>query len=252
VVSGDLSQYTDAERALRRAIRLLEDEPPQDHTVIQLFHLRLAEVYLDAGRFQEAAALFDELRRNWEQTRPESAELAVVLDDLAWIEVIRRNQPAAEALLLRAIRILESQAQIGPWRMGEVLNDYGSMLFTMKRYADAAKYAERANALYNREKGAAANATTINTWVLLGATYAYTGRSKEAEAYVRQSISAARALYGDDSLRAGRIMAVCAAVLQHCGQKAEAKSIRKQAEQILAKAGREDPGRFTIDVQALR
>jgi len=41
-------------------------------------------------------------------------------------------------------------------------------------------------------------------------------------------------------------------VLQRCGQLAEAKSLKKKSDQILAKANREDPGRFTIDVNALR
>ena len=52
VVSGDLSLYADAERALRRAIRLLEIAPPRDHSVVLVFHLRLAEIYLDAGRLR--------------------------------------------------------------------------------------------------------------------------------------------------------------------------------------------------------
>jgi len=87
----------------------------------------------------------------------------------------------------------------------------------------------------------------------MGATYAYTGRVPEAEAHVRRAISAAESIFGEDNRRAGRLMAVAAVFLQRCGLKSEAKSLRKKASQILAKANQEDPaGRFTIDVNALR
>lgn len=251
VVSGDLSLYADAERALRRAIRLLEIAPPRDHSVVPVFHLRLAEIYLDAGRLKEAAVLFVQLRGTWEQTQPGSVELAVVFDNLAWIELMRNNPAAAEPLLQHAVRILEARAGVAPWRIGNVLNDYASMLFTLKRYAEAASYAERAQSLFDHE-GVTADTTVINTWVLLGAAYAYTERLQEAEMYVRRSLSAAPAIFGEDSGRTGRLMTVAAAILRRCGQKAEAKSIRKKGDQIIAKADRENPGRFTIDVNALR
>lgn len=251
VISGDLSLFAEAERALRRAIRLLEIEPPRDESVIQLFRFRLADVYLDAGRLKEAAALYDELRRSWEQTQPASANLAMVLDHLAWIEVLRKNFAAAETLLQRSIRLLEARDDVTPWRMAEVLNDYASMLLSLKRYADAANYAERVQPLFDRQ-GVAPNSTLINTWMLLGAAYAYTGRMEEAGTYVRRSISASQTIFVDDRLRAGRLMAIGAVILRRCGQKAEAKSLRKTADQIMANAGREDPGRFTIDVNALR
>jgi tetratricopeptide (TPR) repeat protein len=251
VVSGDLSLYADAERALRRAIRLLEMDPPRDDSVIPVFRLRLAEVYLDAGRLKEAAALLVQLRGTWERTQPGSVELAVVLDNLAWIELLRNNPAAAEPLLQQSIRILEARTGLAPWRLGNILNDYSSMLFTLKRYEEAASYAERAQALFDRE-GVTPDTTVINTWVLLGAAYAYTGRLQEAEVYVRRSLSAAPAVFGEDSGRTGRLMTVAAAILRRCGQKAEAKSIRKKGDQMIAKADRENPGRFTIDVNALR
>lgn len=251
VVSGDLSLYADAERALRRAIRLLEMDPPRDDSVIPVFRLRLAEVYLDAGRLKEAAALLVQLRGTWERTQPGSVELAVVLDNLAWIELLRNNPSAAEPLLQQSIRILEARTGLAPWRLGNILNDYSSMLFTLKRYEEAASYAERAQALFDRE-GVTPDTTVINTWVLLGAAYAYTGRLQEAEVYVRRSLSAAPAVFGEDSGRTGRLMTVAAAILRRCGQKAEAKSIRKKGDQMIAKADRENPGRFTIDVNALR
>lgn len=251
VVSGDLSLYADAERALRRAIRLLEMDPPRDDSVIPVFRLRLAEVYLDAGRLKEAAALLVQLRGTWERTQPGSVELAVVLDNLAWIELLRNNPAAAEPLLQQSIRILEARTGLAPWRLGNILNDYSSMLFTLKRYEEAASYAERAQTLFDRE-GVTPDTTVINTWVLLGAAYAYTGRLQEAEVYVRRSLSAAPAVFGEDSGRTGRLMTVAAAILRRCGQKAEAKSIRKKGDQMIAKADRENPGRFTIDVNALR
>ena len=251
VVSGDLSLYADAERALRRAIRLLEMAPPRDDSVIPVFRLRLAEVYLDAGRLKEAAALLVQLRGTWERTQPGSVELAVVLDNLAWIELLRNNPSAAEPLLQQSIRILEARTGLAPWRLGNILNDYSSMLFTLKRYEEAASYAERAQTLFDRE-GVTPDTTVINTWVLLGAAYAYTGRLQEAEVYVRRSLSAAPAVFGEDSGRTGRLMTVAAAILRRCGQKAEAKSIRKKGDQMIAKADRENPGRFTIDVNALR
>jgi tetratricopeptide (TPR) repeat protein len=251
VVSGDLSLYADAERALRRAIRLLEMDPPRDDSVIPVFRLRLAEVYLDAGRLKEAAALLVQLRGTWERTQPGSVELAVVLDNLAWIELLRNNPSAAEPLLQQSIRILEARTGLAPWRLGNILNDYSSMLFTLKRYEEAASYAERAQTLFDRE-GVTPDTTVINTWVLLGAAYAYTGRLQEAEVYVRRSLSAAPAVFGEDSGRTGRLMTVAAAILRRCGQKAEAKTIRKKGDQMIAKADRENPGRFTIDVNALR
>jgi len=251
VVSGDLSLYADAERALRRAIRLLEMAPPRDDSVIPVFRLRLAEVYLDAGRLKEAAALLVQLRGTWERTQPGSVELAVVLDNLAWIELLRNNPAAAEPLLQQSIRILEARTGLAPWRLGNILNDYSSMLFTLKRYEEAASYAERAQTLFDRE-GVTPDTTVINTWVLLGAAYAYTGRLQEAEVYVRRSLSAAPAVFGEDSGRTGRLMTVAAAILRRCGQKTEAKSIRKKGDQMIAKADRENPGRFTIDVNALR
>ena len=195
--------------------------------------------------------MFTDLRRAWEQIQPGSAELASVLDHLAWLEVLRRNFGPAETLLQTSLHILEARGDATPFRMGEVLNDYASLLFKMNRYEEAASYAERVRSLFDRP-GLPANATLINTWMLLGASYAFTGRSQEAESYVRRSLSAAQSLFGEDSLRAGRLMAVASLVFRRCGEKAEAKSLAKKATEILAKAGQENPGRFTIDVNALR
>jgi len=251
IINGDLALHAEAEKALRRAIRILEIAPTRDDPVIQIFQLRLAEVYLDAGRHKEAKALFVELQRIWEQTRPQSAELAMALDHLAWIQVLGRNFAAAESLLQRSIRLLEGGTDMGALRMGDILNDYASLLFSMKRYAEAASYGERVQALFHGGD-MENNPTLINTWTLLGAAYANTGRVQEGERYVRRAISASQSIYGEDSRRAGRLMAVAAVVLQRCGQLAEAKSLKKKSDQILAKANREDPGRFTIDVNALR
>ena len=241
VISGDLSLYAEAERALRRAIRLLELAPTRDDPVIQILRLRLGEVLLDAGRDQEAKALFLELQRIWEQTQPESAELATVLDHLAWIDVIHRKLAGAESLLQRSIRLIEARTDVSPVRIADIYNDYASLLFSLKRYADAETYCMRVQSLFNRH-GTGVDATLINTWMLLGATYAHTGRVQEGEAYMRRAISASQSIYGEYSLRAGRLMSVGAALLQQCGEKAAAKSLRKEADQILAKANREDPG----------
>jgi tetratricopeptide (TPR) repeat protein len=251
IISADLTLYADAEKALKRAIRLMETAQTRNDPVIQAFRLRLAEVYVDAGRYKEGRALFAELEPELEQTQPGSVELAVALDQLAWLEVLRRNFVPAEALLRRSLRILEARTDVSPYRMADTLNDYASLLFSMKRYADAAPYCERAQALLERQ-GGRTSATLINTWTLLGAAYSYSGRTQEAEAYVRRAIAGAQSIYGEDNRRAGRLMIVAAALLQRCGEKAEAKSLRKKADQILAKANGEDPGRFTIDVNALR
>jgi tetratricopeptide (TPR) repeat protein len=251
VIAGDLTMYPEAEKALRRAIHLTETTPPDDGSVLALFRLRLAELLLDEGRLNEARTMFIDLRRTWEQIQPGSAELASVLDHLAWLEVLRRNFGPAETLLQTSLHILEARGDATPFRMGEVLNDYASLLFKMNRYDEAAAYAERVRSLFDRP-GLPANATLINTWMLLGAAYAYTGRSQDAAPYVRRSLSAAESLFGEDSLRAGRLMAVAALIFRRCGEKAESKSLGKKATQILEKAGRENPGRFTIDVNALR
>jgi tetratricopeptide (TPR) repeat protein len=251
VVAGDLTMYAEAEKALRRAIQLTAAAPPNDGSVLALFRLRLAELLLDAGRLNEARTMFVDLRRTWEQIQPGSVEHAAVLDHLAWLEVLRRNFGPAETLLQASMHILETRGDATPFRMGEVLNDYASLLFKMSRYEEAASYAERVRSIFERP-GVPANSTLINTWMVLGAAYAYMGRSQEAEPYLRRSLSAAQSLFVEDSLRAGRLMAVAAMVLRRCGEKAEAKSLGKKATQILAKAGSEDPGRFTIDVNALR
>ena len=251
IINGDLALHAEAEKAIRRAIRILEVAPTRDDRVIQIFQLRLAEVYLDAGRHKDAKALFLELQRIWEQTRPQSAELAMALDHLAWIEALGKNFAAAESLLQRSIGLLDAGTEMGASRMGDILNDYASLLYSLKRYAEATKYCERVLALFSGQD-TDSNPTLINTWTLLGASYANTGRNLEAETYVRRATAAAQSMYGEDSLRSGRQMAVAAVVLKRCGQSAEAKSLKKKSDQILAKAGREDPGRFTIDVHALR
>jgi tetratricopeptide (TPR) repeat protein len=146
---------------------------------------------------------------------------------------------------------MEARTDVGASRMGDVLNDYASLLFTMKRYTDAASYAERVVSLLNRS-GGAPDATLINAWTMLGAAYANLGRTQEAQSYVRQAISVAKSIYGEDSRRTGRLMTVGAVLLERCGQKSEAKALKKKAQQILATAARDDPRRFTVDVNALR
>ena len=251
VISGDLGLYAESEKALRRAIRLVEVAEPTDGSVIQVLRLRLAELLLDAGRNKEARSLFLELAGKWEKTQPQSAELAIALDHLGWLEVLSRHFDAAESLLQRSIRIMEARTDVGPSQMGDVLNDYASLLFTLKRYTEAASYAERVMSLLSRN-GDVPDATLINAWTMLAAAYANTGRTQEAQEYVRQAIAAAKSNYGEDSRRAGRLMTVGAVLLERCGQKSEAKALRKNADQILAKAERDDPRRFTVDVNALR
>jgi tetratricopeptide (TPR) repeat protein len=250
VISGDLNLYADAEKALRRAIRLVETAPARDEALMRIFELRLAEVYFNSGRYQEAKTLFNELQRVLEETQPESAELAITLDHLGWIEVSRRNFAPAESFFQRSIHLLEIRTDGSPFRMGDVLNDYASLLYTMKRYTEAASYCERVLSLFNAQ--AEANPTLINAWILLAASYANTGRVQAAEGYARRAISASQSIYGEDSDRAGKLMGAGAVVLQRCGDKAEAKALRRKADQILANAYHADPRRFTVDVNALR
>jgi len=251
VIAADLGLYGEADTALNRALKIVESAPVRDEVVIHLFRMRLAEVYLDAGRINEARTLFVALQRFWEQTQPGSEELARSLQHLAWIEVQRRNLGSAESLLQRSIAILEARRDVNSWQIGDVLNDYAGLLFTMKRYADAASYADRAQSLQDRQDSQL-SATLINSWTMLGAAYAFSGRVQEAESYMRRSIAAAQSIFGEDSRRVARVMSVGAVVLQQCGRKAEAKNLKRKAGQIFAKAVGDDPGRFTIDVNSLR
>ena len=49
IINGDLALHAEAEKALLRGIRILEIAPTRDDPVIQIFRLRLAEVYLDGA-----------------------------------------------------------------------------------------------------------------------------------------------------------------------------------------------------------
>src|SRR4051794_8464494 len=58
IISAQLTLYADAEKALKRAIRLMETAAARNDPVIQVFRLRLAQVYVDARRYKEGRALF--------------------------------------------------------------------------------------------------------------------------------------------------------------------------------------------------
>jgi tetratricopeptide (TPR) repeat protein len=251
VLSGDLGEYVDGERALRRALHALEAMPAEDPHLHDLFRLQLAELYLDWGRRTDAKPILTDLIHSWQSTVPNSQELAVALDNLAWVELVERHFVPAEQLLKQSIGILETLPDAAPARIGNTLNDLASFLFSTKRFEEAAGYAERSESILAR-RGPIVDSTLMNTWTVLSASYAALGRNERAESYARQSVSAAQSVYGEDSRRAARIMAIAGYVLERCGKKSEGKSMRKNAQSILAKADRDDPGRFTIDVNSLR
>lgn len=251
IIAADLNRFDEAERALRRAVSVAEATPLPDTNVVPVLRLRLGEVYLEASRFRDAKAVFLGLQGSLEQTEPASPHLAMALDHLAWLQLLEKHFDASESLLQRALRILDGNPQAARNRMPELLNDYASLMLAQRRFTESAGYAEQAESFFN-SSGRPIDLAAINTWTLLAAGYAFSGRAREAHPYILRAIDAAKSTYGSDSVRAARIMLVGAAVLRKCGQKSEAKPLQKAGAQIVAKANRESLDRFTVDVNALR
>ena len=134
-ILGDLSRFSEAEKATRRALATLESSPRASRYEIASARSLLAELLTVTGREEEAAAqLSSVLAMQRRLLGPDHAEVAFTLIKYGYLLNQMQRGPEAEQALREAVRILEP---LGHYELGSAKRYLGFCLMGQERYAEA-------------------------------------------------------------------------------------------------------------------
>ncbi len=175
------SLYGKAERVLKKALVISEEELGANHLSTANSLNNLAELYLIMGKYPVAKPLFVRaLTIREQQLGPNHPDTAVSLNNLAELYKSMGRYPEAEPLCLRSLAIKEQQLGANHPDTATSLNNLATLYLTMGRYTEAELLFVRSLAISEEQLGVnhPSTATSLNN---LATLYLTMGRYTEAE-----------------------------------------------------------------------
>ena len=222
--------------------RYLEQAQACD-VLIEEYHLLIPEAvellertstYLcERGLYNLAEPLFwRTLHLCEQQVGPEHLEVAMILNGLAQLSYEEGKYTEAEALRVRALRILEQQGQAAyPYQMVIALNGLAFIYTELGKYAQAEPLFQRALRIWDEQVG---EPHPQQAFLLFGLAtlYAELGKYTEAEPLHLQALSIREQQLGPEHLRVAYSLNALAAVYVAQGRYEEAESLYQRALRI--------------------
>jgi len=197
-VLHERGQYAEAVPAFEKSLALREHELGSSDIRIAASLLNLSIAYRGLGRTSEALELQTRAVRLFEESLPDSRNLAIALNNLGIDYRDLGRYAEAEPLFRRSLSIMEkSLGPTNPW-VGNPLTDLGVLYWKIGRLDEAEKLLQRALKLWEKNPGEKHPWTAWPLWAL-GNVYRDEGRLAEAEPYYQRAVAIRRAaLPADD------------------------------------------------------
>ena len=154
--------YPEAEELYRRAIPILEANYGADSLTMADVTHNLGFLYLEMHRTEEARALLERAAAIYDRTVPNHPNLAMILCNLADLDLASGDLARAGERLERALRICEKSLPPGHEQTGVVLAAWGKFLSQTNRNMEAKLAAGKAQAILSRSARQRGNAYTVD------------------------------------------------------------------------------------------
>jgi tetratricopeptide (TPR) repeat protein len=146
---ADQGKFAEAEPLYRKSIEIEEKTLGPEHPDVAVGLTNLALFYGTQGKFGEAEQLYRRAAAIYEKRLGDHPNLAHSLNDLgAMYQAMGRNQEA-ETLYKRAVGILEKTLGPNQASVADVLENYASLLRTLRRDREAIEMETRAASIKN-------------------------------------------------------------------------------------------------------
>jgi tetratricopeptide (TPR) repeat protein len=250
LVSQFLGRYTGAERAYRRAIRILEADASHALALVQTLH-NLASLCMQfGGRYEQAERL---MRRAVElaTARFGSAhpETGPVLANLASAMMMQGKFREAAAVFHRALAVLEAGSSPYRANTASVLSNLGYLAFVEGDPRRAFDYVTRSLQLYETALGRA-HPEMITPLLNLGRVCLVLNRTTAAEEPLRRAAALALSSFGPDHPILAEILSTHAEALGKQGRKKEARNM-EAASRTIRELDTHRLGNMTVDLSDL-
>ena len=249
-VHAELGMFSEASRELHSALQIAETLPAGDERRARV-HESLGVLSLRQGLRSQAER---HLRQSIEilQTAFGSSNSEVAAVELTLAGVLLQDNRASEAAALAREARGKLVATLGAAHPDSI---FASVLFGAALAESAPLEAER----LLREALAAwlarlpeKHLAVMSIWSALGDAQQALGRTREAVASSAKALEIAHAVTGQDSEQTMRSMYRYADSLKAAKRKKDSTAMLAAAERIRSSKGYSDPGRYSIDFQALR
>ena len=249
-LSGTLGRYAEAEAAYVEAIHILEGNVGQRYQLAQVQH-DLARVYMQFGaRYAQAEKLMERvLALGIEVVGPDHPDVAGMLANLASARMMLRKDLQAQALLDRALTVLENSPPQYQTEKASILANLGFLSFWRGDATEALSYMERSVTL--NETALGPNDPELITGLLnLARLRLELHDVGAAEAPVRQALLIAERSLGPDHPVLYQVLSTYALILRKSGRKADALPLERRAKAVLA-ANPDQAANLTVHVTGL-
>jgi tetratricopeptide (TPR) repeat protein len=285
-----LDRYSDAERMFRLALDLRQKNLPAASTEVGYALNNLAQVYVIEDRDWEARKLLETARQALEASGAPGlpivlSNLALVLcrfrqfdqaeelirsaltfydehrltasrgyglalNNLGLISEVKNNLRTAAEFYGRAIGIFENLGEAAKADLAASLADAGALDGKLDRVAEARQAEQRALELVRPDGDTLLRAEIL--WNL-GDIAAKAGNPAEALPYFEQSLVIHDAKLGAEHPSTAGLLLDYAAVTKRAGNKPLSRKLRKRAQDLLARLGRQPSlGQMTVSLRDLR
>jgi tetratricopeptide (TPR) repeat protein len=232
VVQIFLAQYPQAERSLKRALRLRERWLEPTHAELAQNLNELAGVYHNQGQLTEAEPLYQQALTMQEQTLgTEDPATMRTLSNLALLKYSQKKYAEAEMLNQRVLAVREKHPGAKHVDTGRSLLNLAYVYYRQQRYTEADPLFRRALAIYEEAYGPE-HPQTMTALNGLGLLYNALKRYDEAEPLFQQILMRWEEAYGPQYPRLAVVLNALAAISLHKGQPEEAESLLRRALQI--------------------
>ena len=214
---------------------------------------RRTEAYLEfrqafeAGDYQSALPLAEEVTRLTEQTDPLSKDLPTAYNNLGVVQAKTGDQEAAERSFSRALELLEVTQGIASRKMISPLLGLGAVYTAQGQHARAADVLQRALAISRRADGLF-NLGQLDILDALVRSYEAIGALDGVENELRYAVQIVQQKYGYDDPRCLPAMSRLAEWYERSARYVPARALWIQSAQI---AAREDNGRNEATINGL-
>lgn len=248
-VAFELGRYREAEKLLRRSLRIWEEKAGAAHPALLQPLGNLASVYTAMRNYGRAEQL---RRRAYELAKaagsPQDAIRA--LHHLGVAQQTRGKHEAAEAAYRQVLAFWSSATMPDRLELGALWNNLGSLYAHTNRLPEAVSCFERA---LDSWQGVLRpdHPYIARVLVNLAAAHWKLGRKERAQSGFEQALGIAETELGADHPFTAEILLNYAVVLRKNNQKRQAKEYEQRGKAILERNGRENLTGYTVDASDL-
>jgi tetratricopeptide (TPR) repeat protein len=232
-----LGLYEDAVPLLRRSAELRQAAHGRNDPRTYASLYRLGTVLWKKGDLEESLQIREDLvemavttsgliHRDYAEALSNLANTKADMGDFAGAELhLREAVEIGRLLAVEAEGETEGQAQRD---LGRFLNNYGTVLMDLERYAEAVTVFEEMLEIRARQEGPNSDVYAIGL-VNLGSAQGSLGRLDDAEATLVQAVALNEAVHGPNHPRTGNAYAALATVLYKRGRYPESEEMARRA-----------------------